>query len=254
MTKKINLTAVVLTKNNQHEIKNCLDKLSFSDEIVVIDDYSSDKTVEITQNLGAKVFQRKLDNDFSAQRNFGLEKALGKWVLFIDSDERVGEELAKEIAKFTNNSLNDFSGYYLIRKDYFLGKLLKSTEAGKKKILRLAQKEAGKWERFVHEEWKIKGKVGLLKNPLLHHPHKNLDDFVSQINFYSTLHAQANLKEGKKSNLFKIIFWPKAKFIENWIIKGGYKDSNYGFVISLIMSFHSFLAWSKLWLWQKSQK
>ena len=254
MTKKINLTAVILTKNNQEEIKNCLDKLSFCDEIVVVDDYSSDKTVEIAENLGAKVFQRKLDNDFSAQRNFGLEKASGRWVLFIDSDERVEEELAKEIAKFTNNFLNDFSGYSLIRKDYFLGKSLKSTEAGRKKILRLAQKEAGKWERFVHEEWKIKGKVGLLKNPLLHYPHKNLDDFISQINFYSTLHAQANLKEGKRSNLFKIIFWPKAKFIENWIIKGGYKDGMYGFVISLIMSFHSFLAWSKLWLWQKSQK
>lgn len=254
MKTNLNLTGIILTKNNEKEIEKCLKNLSFCDELIVIDDFSKDQTCQIAEKYNAEVFQRNLNEDFAAQRNFGLERALGKWVLFIDSDEEVSKNLAHEIVQLISNPLNSVSGYYVIRKNYFLNKILNFTEGGNKKILRLAKKGKGEWQRRVHESWIINGKVKVLKNCLLHNSSQNLNDFISKINFYSSLHAKANFEEGKRSSLFKIIFWPKAKFIQNWIIQGGFRDGTGGFVFSLLMGFHSFLSWSKLWLWQKDQK
>lgn len=93
----------------------------------------------------------------------------------------------------------------------------------------------------MHEEWKVKGKIGNLKDYLVHETADNLKEAISKTNFYSTLHARQNAKDGKKANLFKIILFPKAKFIQNLL-------TGKGFVFALLHSFHSFLAWSKQWL------
>jgi hypothetical protein len=112
--------------------------------------------------------------------------------------------------------------------------------AGTDKIVRLGRKNAGKWERRVHETWKIKGNIGQLKNLLIHNTATNLRDFIDKINFYSTLHAEENRDSGKESNTFKIVFYPIYKFVQSLII-------GRGFVMSMLQSFHSFLAWSKEW-------
>lgn len=243
------LTGVVLTKDEERDIKDCLDSLRFCDEVLVIDDYSQDKTVEIAQNLGAKVHQRSLANDFAAQRNFGLKKAKGEWVLFLDADECISKELATEmLEKFKVDNVN---GYYLNRLDYFKEKTLKRGETGTIRLLRLANRRSGAWKRSVHEVWDIKGNKGQLRNPITHQPHRNYSDFVKNVNNYSSLHAEENKKEGKSSSMFKIIFFPAIKFLQNWILKLGFLDGTHGFVSATTMSFHSFLSWSKLWLIQK---
>jgi len=248
------LSAVVLSKNEEKNIKLCLESLAFCDEIILVDDFSEDKTVEVARSLGALVFQRKLAGDFSSQRNFGLEKANGNWVLFVDSDEIVPEPLRLEIVSKINDPLNKTSGYFLKRRTFFLGREIKYGQAKDDKVLRLARKNSGIWKRKVHEFWEIEGKVETLNNYLDHYTSSSLKDFIDKINFYSDLHAVSNLEEGKKSNLFKIIFYPPFKFLDNFIFKLGFLDGNYGLVFSLLMSFHSFLSWSKLWLLQKSKK
>lgn len=131
------------------------------------------------------------------------------------------------------------------------GKELKHGETGNVKLLRLAKRDAGLWVRAIHEIWEIKGRVGELKNPLLHYPHQTLREFIADIDWMSTLHAEENKKEGKRSDLFKIIFYPKLKFIDSWILKLGFLDGTPGFIVAIMMSLHSFLAWSKLWLADK---
>lgn len=133
------------------------------------------------------------------------------------------------------------------------GKQMKHGEFGNTKLLRLAKAGSGKWVRKVHEVWEVKGKVEELANPLLHYPHQTLREFIADVDWQSSLHAEANLKEGKRSNLFKIAAYPKLKFIKNWIFGLGFLDGTEGFVAALIMSFHSFLAWSKLWKMQKEK-
>ena len=149
------ISVVILTKNEEKHIGDCLDSLSWCDEKIVIDDHSDDKTVEIAKAKGAKVFIRSLHNDFSQQRNFGLEKAQEDWILFIDADERVSSALWYEIMQHMSESIDDHAGFYLKRQDTMWGKVLKYGETGNIKLLRLAKKGTGKWVGNVHEQWKV---------------------------------------------------------------------------------------------------
>ncbi len=247
----MNLSAVILTKDEENNIKECIDCLDFCDEMIIVDDNSSDKTTDLAEKLGAKVYKRRLGDNFAAQRNFGLKKAAGKWVLFIDADERVTEDLRNEIVQMTNDPLVNYLGFYLKRADYVWGKKLKHGETGNIRLLRLARRRVGKWKRRVHEVWDVEGRTRELKNSLTHYPHPTLASFIASANNMSSLHAKANLEEGKKSSLIKIIAWPTGKFVSNFILKMGFLDGIQGFVVALVMSFHSYLAWSKLWFLQR---
>jgi glycosyltransferase involved in cell wall biosynthesis len=195
--------------------------------------------------------KKKGVNDFAKERNNLLSRTTSEWVFFLDSDEVITKELEKEIFEVIRKS--DAQGYFVTRKDFFFGKELKYGEFsthgwfGNSRILRLGRKNAGNWKRIVHEYWDIKGNKGILKNPLLHYPHRTLKRFVSNINHFSTLHAQALKTEGKKVGLLKIVIWPTGKFIYNYIFRLGFLDGMQGFVAALIMSFHSFLSWTKLY-------
>jgi len=174
--------------------------------------------------------------DFAEARNRLLVSASHDWVLFLDTDEEVTKELAREIK---NLDPKDFNGFYIKRKIVFLGKCI-----GEDKVLRLGKKNAGKWERKVHETWKIKGKVGTLKNSLVHNTSGNLHSYIDKMNTYSGIHASENMREGKNSRIFKIVLFPKLKFIQNLFL-------GRGFVFSMLQSFHSFLGWAKQWELQK---
>ena len=238
-------SVVILTKNEERNIKKCLKSVSFCEEIILIDDYSTDKTVSIARRNGAKIYKRHLYDDFSKQRNFGFKKAKNKWVLFLDADEVLSPELAKEIQSLSGT---DLQGYFLKRRDYFLNKKILGGESGGVWLLRLGRKSAGKWDRAVHEHWEINGKTQRLKNYLYHSPHPSFLSLISKINYYSHLHAIENEKEGKNPSLIKIIFFPIAKFIYNFVFRLGLRDGTHGFVLAVAMSFHSFLSWSSLYL------
>lgn len=245
------ISTVILTKNEEKNIEECLKTLKWADEVIVIDDNSIDKTIEIAQKMGAKVFTRALDNDFSAQRNFGLEKAQGEWVFFIDADERVSPQLRAEIELKTANS--QYSGFYLKREDKIFGRTLKHGETAKIRLLRLGKRGRGEWEKPVHEVWNIKGEIGELKAPLLHYPHQTISDFLTEINLYSTIRAQELYGNNQKTNLLEILAYPLAKFLKNYFWYLGIFDGMPGFLLALLMSFHSFLVRAKLYLLWKHQ-
>lgn len=245
------ISAIVLTKNEEKNILNCLRSLSWCDETLVIDDASTDKTVEIAKKNGAKVFSRSLSDNFAEQRNFGLNKAKGEWVLFVDADEVVPSALWFEIMQHTNNAFSNFTGFFLKRKDIMWGSELTHGETGKIKLLRLAKKDAGKWVGKVHEVWEITGKTMTLNNPIRHYPHMNVEKFLKEINFYTDLRAKELFV--KKTTVFwvSILLYPAGKFIQNYIFKQGFRDGIPGLILALMMSFHSFLVRGKLWLmWQ----
>ncbi len=246
------ISAVILTKNEEENIETCLESLSWCSELIVIDDHSTDKTVKIAQQKGAQVYVRSLNSDFSGQRNFGLEKAKGTWVLFVDPDERVSPALWYEITHQINDQLNGYSGYYLKRRDVMWGKELRHGEIGSTKLLRLGKKGVGKWQGKVHEVWKIKGKTLTLHNTLLHYPHPTIEEFLKEINFYTDLRAQELYEKRVSSYWWMILFFPVGKFLHNFIIRGGFLDGLPGLVFAILMSLHSFLVRGKLWLlWQK---
>jgi len=239
------ISAVVLTKNEEKNIKECLSGLKWCDEIIVIDDDSTDETREIAEKLGAKVIKHSLGDDFTQQRNFGLEKSRGDWVFFVDADERVGSELADEIKEGIKK--DKANGFYFRRIDMFLGKWLSHGEISRLRILRLGKKGGGNWERKVDEIWKIKGKTKTFRSPLLHYSHPALAEFLRSINERSTLNAREFYDEGKRLNLIEWLK-PPAKFLQNYFLRLGFLEGTQGFVFAVLMSLHSFLVRGKLYL------
>ena len=170
--------------------------------------------------------------DFAKERNNLLKKAKTDWVLFIDSDEQI-----------TNAKLqitNKYQSYKLQRKTYFLGKLVEIDYP-----IRIVKKGTGKWVRAVHEVWEPNNlsKVGKSNEEIVHNTANNLTDYLNKINNYSTLHARANLKEGKRSSLIKIIIYPIGNLVVHYV-----KSRN--IVFSIMKSLHSFLSWTKLYFLQ----
>ena len=197
-------------------------------------------------------------SDFAAARNTLLKTAKTDWVFFLDTDEVMTPELKTEITNICNLSSNIYSAYSVRRLDTFLGRELTHGEAGHTRLVRLARRTWGKWERPVHEKWvglpaeARSAKVGELKNPLLHTPHSSISSFLAKIDRYSTLDAQYRYEQGAKSSLFKIFFYPLAKFKLNYLLRLGLLDGVPGLIHAMMMSFHSYLTWSKLYLlWHK---
>ena len=248
----LNLSVIILTKNEEKNIFDCLESVKDADEIIVIDDNSEDRTEDVISTFGKKVktYKRSLLDDFSKQRNFGLSKAKNSWVLFIDADERVPNGLFDEISNEVNK--DNFDGYLIKRRDVLWDKKLRYGETGNMKLLRLARKNRGEWQGRVHEVWNVNGKIGELNNELIHCPHQTIREFLSEISLYSTIRAGELRQEGVKVSVIDIILYPKVKFFLNYFLRLGFLDGLPGLIVALMMSFHSFLVRGKLWLlWHK---
>ena len=253
------ISAVVLTKNEEKNIERCLKSLDFCNEIIIVDDYSTDKTLGIIQKLEVKsqnlkskvkIFNRELKEDFAQQRNFGLSKASNEWVLFVDADEEITKELTGEIVKLLNGYIVKENAFYLKRRDYFWNQELKFGEVKKIRdlgIVRLVKKNSGTWMGNVHEVFHTAKNAKQLKCFLNHYPHNTLKEFIGDINRYSDIRAKELFNLGTKTNIFEIIFFPLGKFIYNYILNLGFLDGPTGFTYSFMMSFHSFLVRSKLY-------
>lgn len=243
------LTAAILTHNDEKRIERCLKFLKFCDEIVIIDDNSTDTTRELARKYSVKLTKQPLENDFAAQRNRLLEQATGEWLLFIDPDEEVTTELSNEIKAILKEPKYDV--YFLKRVDFFWGRPIKYGElstASKKGFIRLVKKGSGSWKGKVHEEFVTEKPAGQLYNPLQHYPHETISEFIERVNFYSTIRAQELYKKGKKTSIWSITFFPFGKFIYTYFFKLGFTDGAEGFIYSFMMSFHSFLVRSKLYM------
>ncbi|HVT00815.1 MAG TPA: glycosyltransferase family 2 protein [Patescibacteria group bacterium] len=242
------ISVVILTKNEEKNILDCIESVREFDEVILIDDYSSDRTIEVVKaikGLNIKIFKRKLDGNFSEQRNFGLMKAKNEWVLFVDADERVSKRLLTEII---NLNVESNSGFRIRRVDEIWGHKYRYGDVGNVNLIRLGRVNSGEWKGKVHEVWNINGEVDNLINSLDHFPHQTLGEFIREIDYYSTLRAKELFDKNTKVNLFDIVAYTKAKFIVNYVLKLGFLDGIYGFIHAMIMSLHSFLVRSKLYL------
>jgi len=249
------ISTVILTHNSRETLADTVRSVSWSDEVIVIDDYSMDGTERIAEKYSVHVFKRHLDGDFSAQRNYGSEKAQGEWILFIDSDERVSGELQNEIRETISRQGTHgegIQGYFIKRNDIFFGRKLRFGETNNVLLLRLARKHAGIWKRPVHEYWDVQGATGKLRNPLIHTSHTDVAQFIKKINNYTTINAEYLFINNVRANALMIIFYPLAKFLWNYIFLLGFLDGTPGAVMAIMMSFHSFLTRAKLYMLSKN--
>lgn len=241
----MNLSLIVLSRNSQADLQELLPSLNFGTEVLVIDDYSTDHSVEIARKYQAKVISTKVGQDFARARNLGLSQVKSEWVLYIDSDERVTQAFIAEVKQAIRQ--DQYVGFYLKRNDYFIDRVLQYGENAHNKFIRLARKDRGKWHRSVHEVWQISGSVGELKQPLIHKLNSELGIFLSKINHYSSLEAKLRLRQGVWWSWWQTLVYPVGKFVHNYVVRRGFLDGFPGLIMAFFMSLHSLCVRIKLY-------
>lgn len=270
MNEKQTLTGIVIAKNEEKRIGACLQSLTFCDELVVIDNDSTDDTARIAKKHGATLIQQS-SSDFSTLRNCGKDRAKGTWILYVDADETVTEELKKEIVerlrianselKKKNNAQSDMGnqqinqsivGYYIPRTNYYLGHKWPVRD----KMQRLFLKKALiRWEGALHETARIEGKMGDLKEPLIHDTHRNLEEMVAKTNEWSAVEAKLRFDAHHPN----IVWWRLLRvmwtgFSRSFFHEGGWRMGTVGWIESIYQGFSMFLTYAKLWEMQEKKK
>lgn len=240
----MSISAVVLNKNGAELLKRALQSLAWCDEVIVIDDGSTDDSLRHAQKSGATIVKNRLKS-FAEQRNIGLKSAHSDWVLFLDADEVVPKELTQEIQQTLKNTTCD--AFLVQRLDTFMGTQLHYGETGNIWLLRLAKKTAGSWVRPVHETWEVEGVTGKLHHALEHNPHTSISSFLEKINHYTDQEAKHRKASEEKFSIFQLLVYPSAKFFVNYGIKLGFLDGFPGLSMAYMMSMHSLIVRIKMY-------
>lgn len=236
------ISVALATYNEEENITKCLQSVeNLADEIVIVDGTSKDKTVEIAKTFGAKVTITKNHPIFHINKQMAIEMCQGDWILQLDADERVSNALSSEIKDQISKSKNEYDGFWIPRKNWFLGKFLMKGGQYPDYTLRLYKKGKGHLpQKDVHEQAVVEGRVGYLKHPLLHYPYKNFSAYLKKWNRYTDLLA-SQLKEqlARKSVIKRILYGlgylllkPSHWFLTTYIRHKGFVDGWQGFIFS----------------------
>lgn len=251
----IKISGIVIAKDAEEMIADCLDSLSFCEEIIVIDNKSEDRTGEIAGKMGAKVFEYSSES-FSDLRNFGLKKALGEWILYVDADERVTPSLREEIIRSTNNSINKNAGFNIKRKNFYFGSALQNEWPYIERLERLFKKDKLKrWYGKLHESPTVEGKIGELDGYIFHYTHRDLSSMVQKTIEWSKIEAEIRFEK----NHPKMSWWrfPRVMltaFLNSYVRQGGWKVGVIGLIESIYQSFSIFITYARLWEMQQERK
>lgn len=248
----MSLSVTIATKNESEKIIQCMDSVSFADEIVIVDDCSSDDTVEKAKKAGARVIVRASGGNFHENKNLAIEEAKNEWVLSLDADEIVSDELTETIQSVLSSPTHD--GYLVDRHNYFLGRWIRGCGWYPDYILRLFRKGKAWWPFEIHDTPKLDSgndKAGILQGPLIHYSYDNLDQFFKKFNRYTSRLAveYSERNESMKGILIptNLFLRPSYQFLKKYIFHKGYKDGLRGFFISYSSALTIFVSYMKLW-------
>lgn len=251
-TPKISLAIISL--NEESNIARCIESAKWVDEIILLDSGSTDKTREIAESLGAKVFNEEWKG-FTDQKNRLAELASNDWILNLDADEALQPESEKEIKDFlSTNNVDKVQGLEFPRRSFHLGKWINHGGWYPDRQLRLYNKQRAKWAGGALHERVQCDSFQQAKTPLLHWVFKDLDDQVAANNRYSRLGAEVLQQKGKSFSFFMMLTKPFSKFLETFIFKRGFMDGMAGFVISIGAAYSMFLKYAKLYYIEKESK
>lgn len=242
----MNISGIVITHNEESNLRECLKSISWLNEIVIVDSQSEDNTLKIASEYTDIIFSVDISN-VTEKRIFALDKAKFEWIIFVDADERVTEELKQEILSLKENEIEDINGFYINRKNFYFGKWIKHCGLYPDYHLRVFRKDKAKiTERIVHEAVIVDGTTKKLKNDMLHHSSKDLTQMVDKVNYYSTLEALEHFHNKKKITKAGVFTHAFSAFFRVYTSRNGYKDRVYGFFVSLNDALVNFLTHLKL--------
>ena len=245
------LTVIILAKNEEQNIKDCIDTVGFADEVLVIDDFSTDQTPEIAASMGARVVQHAMNGDWGGQQTFAIQEAKSKWILFLDADERISPELGAE--SVTAVQKDEPKAYWMQRRNKFHHNKATHGVLRPDYVLRLMPAEGSYVEGYVHPAIITPYEEAKLQGPMYHYTYDNWQQYFNKFNNYTTLAAEKYKDAGKSCSFFKdIIIRPIGAFFKVYIFDRGFLDGKMGFILSVNHYFYTMIKYVKLYYLLKS--
>lgn len=245
------ISVVITAYNEEAKIAGVLESVKdLADEIIVVDNSSTDKTATIARKYTKKVFtQENNSEDIDRQKNFGFEKATKDWTFSLDADEKVTPELVEEIKEILKDENSNINGYWIPRRNIIFGKWIEHTGWYPDYQLRLFKTGKGKYTKeHVHEDLEIEGQKGYLHTDLIHANYETVQQFITK-NFlhYAKNEAEVKIKNGYNFSLQDVIWFPVHEFLSRFFAREGYKDGLHGLVLSLLMAVYHLLIFLYIW-------
>ncbi len=241
------LSVVIITFNEEDNIRACLESVKWADEIVVVDSNSIDKTIEICREYTDKVYVEEW-RGYGRQKNLAIERASHPWILNIDADERVTTELKIEMAGVLGKDRGEIDGYYMPRKNFFLGRWIRYCGWYPDYNLRLFRNGKGFFnEREVHESLKIEGKTAYLMHPIEHYTYRSISEYLQRMDRYSGLAAQEMFRAGRRAGFLDLLIRPELTFLKMYLLKMGFLEGYRGLILSCLYTAYTFSKYARLW-------
>jgi (heptosyl)LPS beta-1,4-glucosyltransferase len=248
---KQTLAVVVSAYNEEKALGRCLSSVSFADEIVVVDNSSEDKTLEIAKKYTKHVYSRPNKLMLNENKNYGFTRAKSDWILNVDADEEIPAALAAEIKKIICSNPSE-NGFWIKRKNFSFGKWIAHGLWWPDKQIRLFRREKGKFPCVhIHEYVEIEGKVGELAEPYVHYNYETVHQYLTKIDRASTSEALSLTSLNYQLVWYDAFRFPLSDFLKIYFAQGGYKDGLHGLVLALFQAFYSFSVFAKVWEMQK---
>lgn len=240
------LSAIILTQNEESNIKECLESVRWVDEILVVDSFSTDRTLDIVRETSATVIQNEYVN-YSTQIRWAIPKAKNDWVLIVDADERMTPALSDEIRMILKSGPT-LNGYRIRRMNYIWGKPIHYSGWQSDRVLRFFNRKKGAYEtKHVHPRAIVEGRIDNLKGLLVHYTYRDMKQYFEKFQRYTDWGAQELDKQGEKATLNRLIFHPIFGFFRMYILRLGFMDGVVGFILCMLSSFNIFAKYAKLW-------
>ncbi len=242
------LSVLILAKNEEDKIAACLEQVAWADEVLVVDDLSTDRTVDICRRYGARVVHRRFDN-FSDQANYGLRQLTSKWVLSLDADEQVTPSLREQIETVLAQR-SEYVGFTFKRLNYFLGRRMRYG-GWYHDVLHLFRRGAGQFRGQVHHAPSLTGRIGHLHAEVEHRPFQSIGQFVERQNRYTSMEAREWYEQhgnGLTHEVRRQLTWrPPKLFWKSYVKKQGFREGFHGFLFAVLFAWVDFLKWAKYW-------
>lgn len=241
------ISACVISFNEEKKIARCLQSLTWCDEIVMMDSFSTDRTIEIARAFTDKIYQQEWLG-YVGQRNMVREKASHPWIFYVDADEEVSPELRKEIINEFEAGTGGFVAYEFPRLVYFLGKWIRHGEWYPDIKLRLFKRDFGRTEGTEpHDRVAVTGPVKRLKAPVYHYTYGEISDQLNTLNRFSSIGAQQRFVQDRRFLWLDLLFHPFFRFLKGYVLKRGFLDGTHGFLIAACCAFSAFAKYAKHW-------
>lgn len=240
------LSVAIITKNEEENIRACLESVAFAGQIVIVDSGSTDATLAIAKEFGCEIYSEEW-RGFGMQKQMAIDKCREPWVLVLDADERIPPETATVIERLVNHPDIGREGFSFPRKNYFQGRWIKHAGWWPDRVVRLFRRESGRMSAaLVHESVEVQGKIGDLNVVIEHYTESRLNKIIQKIDRYSTLGAQTAFQEGKTSSTGGAFVRACWTFIQDYFLRLGILDGMPGLTLAVTDSINKFFKYAKL--------